>query len=464
MLDIINKTIGQVRSQYGLAGGILVAVKDGKCVVKYCFGEADVKTKRPIDEKTLFQVVSCSKAFTTMIAGQLCDEGKLTWETPVKELMPDFAMVDKYAEARVTPRDMACHRTGLSRHDAMRKYVREDRADLVRRIAYFPPVYSFRERYSYQNQMYVALGHLCERLTGQTWEELLTERIGKPLGMEMYFRGHCDIHQLNAAMPYSQRNGVVHAVPEVVGQASNPCGGLYVSADSLEKWLYALCGRGEYNGKRIISEKGFAELIKPNVVVPGRASHPAELQREYALAWTTAVYKGHPIAYHSGSTNGFNSMVGFFPEENMAYALSVNTAQTPAYSCLGYVLRDILLDDVQMDYSFLIERYNRTVNLGPDYKEDEMGDLPLTAEEAKSFCGCYENPGYGMLEFVYENEHLRLKYGLTDQEFNRVGPRKFVGFDAVDTRTFRAEFTENGDLTMRFAVDAVCPIDFERVR
>lgn len=464
MQDIIKKTIEQVREQYGLAGGILIAVKDNQCILKYCFGEADVQTKRPVDEKTLFQIASCSKAFTTMIAGQLCDEGKMTWDTPVKELMPNFAMMDKYAEAHVTPRDMGCHRTGLCRHDVMRTYVREDRADLVRRIAYLPPAYSFRERYSYQNQMYVALGHLCEELTGQTWEELLTERIGRPLNMDMYFRGHCDIHQLNAAMPYSQRDGVLYAVPEVVGQASNPCGGLYVNANSLEKWLYTLCNRGELNGKRIISEEGFAELIKPNVVIPGRSAHPAELQRAYALAWTTAVYKGHPVAYHSGSTNGFNSMVGFFPEENAAYALSVNTEPTPAYSCLGYLLRDILLDDVQEDYSFLIEHFNRNVRLGPDYTADEMGDLPLSAEEAKSFCSHYYNPGYGMMEFVYKNDHLCLKYGLMDQKFNRVGPRKFVGFEVEDTRTFRAEFTKDGNLIMRLSTDAICPIRFEKAQ
>ena len=90
---------------------------------------------QPVDSKTLFQIASCSKAFTTMVAGQLCDEGKMTWDTPVKQLMPDFQMVDKYAEEHVTPRDMGCHRTGLCRHDVMRTLVREDRADLVRRIA-----------------------------------------------------------------------------------------------------------------------------------------------------------------------------------------------------------------------------------------------------------------------------------------------------------------------------------------
>ena len=170
------------------------------------------------------------------------------------------------------------------------------------------------------------------------------------------------------------------------------------------------------------------------------------------------------MVYHSGSTDGFNSMVGFFPEENAAYALSVNTVDTPAYNCFSYLLRDILLDDVQEDYSFLIDHYRRSVNLGPDYTEEEKVELPLSEEEAKAFCGSFWNPGYGTLEFVYENEHLRLKYGLMDQEFQRISEKKFVAFESMDTRTFRASFNEDGAISMRLSTDAVCPILFEKVR
>ena len=106
-MEILNKTIEQIRKQYGVAGGILIAIKDGKVLLKECFGQADAEKGKPVDSKTLFQIASCSKAFTTMVAGQLCDEGKMTWDTPVKQLMPDFRMVDKYAEEHVTPRDMA---------------------------------------------------------------------------------------------------------------------------------------------------------------------------------------------------------------------------------------------------------------------------------------------------------------------------------------------------------------------
>ena len=49
-----------------------------------------------------------------------------------------------------------------------------------------------------------------------------------------------------------------------------------------------------------------------------------------------------------------------------------------------------------------------------------------------------------------------------DQEFDYIGGDKFVGFEVLDTRTYRAQFTEDGNLWMRLSTDAVCPIFFER--
>ncbi len=462
MEKIIQQTIDQIRKTHGLAGGIMVAVKDGKVLAKECFGEADIQTHRPVTPKTYFQIASCSKAFTTMVAGQLCEEGLMTWDTPVKQLMPDFCMMDKYAEEHVTPRDMGCHRTGLCRHDVMRTFVREDRADLVRRIAYFPPAYSFREKYSYQNQMYVALGYLCERLTGKTWEELLKEKIGDPLGMDMCFRGVDCMAGKDAALPYAQTKGQLYEVPEVAGKASNPCGGLYTNLDSLERWVRMLCNGGELDGARIISKEGLEELIKPNVCTPGKSAHPAELQKSYGLAWITAVYKGHRIAFHSGSTDGFNSMVGFFPELNAGFALSVNTVDTPAYNAFKYLLCDMILGEVEDSYQFILDEFNK-ISFAPNYTEEEKADLPISEEEAnRRFCGDYYNPGYGTLHFDYHEGKLRLLYGLMDQPFNRVGDSKFVGFQVLDTRTFKAFFNQDSNLVMEWS-DAPCPIHFEKM-
>ena len=460
MKTIIEQTISQLPERFGLVGGILVAVKDGKTILKHSFGCADRESGRPVDSGTLFQIASCSKAFTTMMAAQLCEEGKLDWDTPVRQYLPDFQLADPYAAEHVTPRDLACHRTGLSRHDAMRTFVREDRAEIVRRMAYFPPTVSFREKYFYQNQNYVALGYLCEKISGMTWEQWLTERVGKPLGMDLYYRGHVDIHAVNAAMPYLRRNGETVRVEEVVGQASNPCGGIYTNADSLERWIKMLVAGGTLDGVKILGEAGMKELLRPNIPVPDKVYHPEDLQLSYGLAWRISAYKGNRVACHGGWTNGFNSQVGFFPDRNMAYAISVNTEDTPSHVVLAYLLRDLLLEEPDADYSWLMDAAAPDFDKGPAFTAEELADLPLTAEEAAAFCGVYENPGYGHLEFSFAGGALHLSYGLVEMDFRRISENQFVGFGYAGT--FRAAFLPDGGLSMRFSVDAVRPIDFVR--
>ena len=88
----------------------------------------------------------------------------------------------------------------------------------------------------------------------------------------------------------------------------------------------------------------------------------------------------------------------------------------------------------------------------------------MSEQEAQKFIGQYYNPGYGVMEFIYQDGHLRQHYGLMDQEFDYLGDGKFVGFEVMDTRTYRANFNEDGNLWMRLSTDAVCPIFFERVK
>ena len=112
----------------------------------------------------------------------------------------------------------------------------------------------------------------------------------------------------------------------------------------------------------------------------------------------------------------------------------------------------------------MIDAFERRVNLGPDYTEEETHAIPLDPQEAERFTGVYYNPGYGTMEFIYQDGHLRQHYGLMDQEFDYLGNGKFVGFEFLDTRTYRANFNEDGNLWMRLSTDANCPIFFERVR
>ncbi len=94
--------------------GIAVAVvKDGQIVHAKGYGVRSLKTKEKVNENTLFGIASNSKAFTAAALGILQDEGKLTYDSKVRDFIPEFKMYDPYVTEAFTIRDILTHRSGL---------------------------------------------------------------------------------------------------------------------------------------------------------------------------------------------------------------------------------------------------------------------------------------------------------------------------------------------------------------
>ncbi|WP_458863490.1 serine hydrolase domain-containing protein [Acidaminobacterium chupaoyuni] len=428
MEKVFEKAIEQIRRHYGLAGGAFVAVKNGRVVAKECFGYADIEQKRPITTRSFFDIASCSKAFTTFLGAQLCDEGKMDWDLPVRTWYPGFRMMDEYAAAHLTPRDMACHRSGLSRHDLVRRGVLTDRADYVSRIAYYPLSAGFREKMQYQNQIYAALGYAEEQITGQTWEEMVTRRIAEPLGMEIGFRGISDLAGLDAALPYAEDHGVPRRASYNMCCANNPCGGIKTNIDSLEHWVMMLAQHGEYQGKRLISEAQYQQLKKPNIYMGEIGFNQNDKQRCYALGWMPSVYQGRRLVSHGGSIEGFNSNVGFFPDERSGYAVCVNTNGSGAQEILKYMLCDLLSGDLKADYTDLVESYHDHA-VSMDSQVEHLEKLPVSAEEKANAVGHYYNDGYHDL-YIVENQEggLRINYADVHADLYKSADGRFLGW------------------------------------
>ncbi|MDI3410236.1 serine hydrolase domain-containing protein [Bacillus sonorensis] len=85
----------------------------------------------------------------------MADEGKMEWDQPVGEYLPEFKLYDQVATERLTPRDLACHRSGLPRHDMMWYNSPFSREELLRRLRYLEPNEDFRAKWQYQNLMYM---------------------------------------------------------------------------------------------------------------------------------------------------------------------------------------------------------------------------------------------------------------------------------------------------------------------
>src|SRR5271165_2362378 len=134
-------------------GFAIAVIQDGKVILSKGYGLRDVKKNLPVTEKTLFAIGSATKSFTVTAMGTLVDQGKLDWDKPVRDYLPDFRLWDQFATERMTPRDLVTHRSGLPRHDLMWYNSPFSREELFARLRYLEPNKDFRTTFQYQNLM-----------------------------------------------------------------------------------------------------------------------------------------------------------------------------------------------------------------------------------------------------------------------------------------------------------------------
>src|ERR1700733_11036066 len=158
-------------------GFAIAIVQDGKVILSKGYGLRDVKKNLPVTEKTLFAIGSSTKSFTVTSLGVLVDQGKLDWDKPVRQYLPDFQLMDETVTERMTPRDLVTHRSGLPRHDLMWYAAPFTREEIYNRLRYLEPSKDFRASFQYQNLMFMTAGYLAGRVAGSSWESVVKSRI-----------------------------------------------------------------------------------------------------------------------------------------------------------------------------------------------------------------------------------------------------------------------------------------------
>jgi len=150
-LKALDAWITRAMTEWKIPGVAVGIVKDGKVVVSKGYGYRNVEEKLPVTEKTIMAIGSNTKSFTVVLMGKLVDQGKLDWEKPVRNYLPDFRLYDAYATAEMTPRDLVSHSSGLPRHDLLWYGRSWGRKEIYQRLQYLEPTTSFRGRFQYQN-------------------------------------------------------------------------------------------------------------------------------------------------------------------------------------------------------------------------------------------------------------------------------------------------------------------------
>lgn len=323
-LAAIEKAIEEKRAKYHIPGASLVIVKDDHVIYIKGLGLKDVERKLPVTPDTLFAIGSSTKAFTALAAMMSVDEGKFALDDSPKKILPYFKMRDPETDAKITIRDLLSHRSGLDRTDLSMVSGKLTREELIRVAGLAKPTAKLGEKFLYQNVMFAAAGEIVARAQNTTWDDFIKRRIFMPLGMKssnttvaetLKSRDYALGYIYNADTKETQHLPMRDIAP------SAPAGAINSSARDMAEWLRLMLGEGVFEGKRLVSEKSFRELVSVQNKVSGNIN--------YGLGWFLRDWNGHKVVEHGGNIDGFNAEVAFMPDQKLGFVLLTNVTASP---------------------------------------------------------------------------------------------------------------------------------------
>lgn len=424
------------------APGIAVAiVRDDRVLLAKGYGVREQGKPDPVTPRTVFAIGSATKAFTTAAMAMLADDGKMSWDDPVRKHIEFFRLSDPLASEEVTLRDLASHRTGLSRNDMLWYASPWSQEEILRRAGFIKLNRPFRSAWQYQNIMFSAAGFAVGRASGGTWQEFVERRIFSPLGMTgaSVTTGVAE-HAPDHASPH--RKGADHTLAVIPWRNLDniaPAGAINASAEDLVPWVRLQLNGGMLDGKRLISERNVAEMHTPQTAMrpqdAGREWNPDTIQSSYGLGWFILDYRGLHLVSHGGAIDGFRAIITLLPREKMGIVVLSNLDQDNLPEALRWSILDLLHDFPTRDWSaLLMERGRKETEASRAAAKQRLAHrVPGTkpSHDLEAYAGDYHDAGYGDVRIAVENGALVLAWSSFRSQIDH---RHFDTFDVKGGR------------------------------
>ncbi|HTL05747.1 MAG TPA: serine hydrolase domain-containing protein, partial [Gemmatimonadales bacterium] len=186
--DPIDRFVRSFLAEHRIPSAAIAVVRHGRVAKLAGYGQASLELPAPAGPHTVYEIGSITKQFTAEVVMLLAGEGKLELEAPIARYLP--GLPDSWRGIRI--RHLLTHTSGLPDWeepgwlDFRREYTP---AEFVQLIGAHPLAFAPGDKWAYSNSAYPLLGMLIERVTGQPYAQVVTERIFRPAGMrETRFR------------------------------------------------------------------------------------------------------------------------------------------------------------------------------------------------------------------------------------------------------------------------------------
>jgi len=358
--------------QTDVAGSEVVVVKDGKVLLQKGYGFSDLAKRTPVDiERTLFRPGSVSKLFTWTAVMQLVEQGKLDLDQDVNTYI-DFK-IPPYQGKPVTLRTIMTHTAGFE--EAIRGLIANDQKEILpldTTLKHWIPerIYAPGTTPAYSNYATAIAGYIIQRTSGEPFDQYIRNHIFAPLGMQhSSFSQPLDKNLMPfVSKGYKTASDGKEQPYEYINLA--PAGSLASTGPDMGRFMIAHLQRGEFEGKRILSEAIADEMH-------GTAQESIKPLNRMMLGFYESTANGHRAIAHGGDTQWFHSDLQLFLDDGIGIYVSTNSSGKDGTARL---IRDGLVTG-------FVNRY-----LPPKNPESVAGvDAATAKQHAQMLAGTYNN-------------------------------------------------------------------------
>jgi CubicO group peptidase (beta-lactamase class C family) len=337
--------------------GLAIAiVRNDSVIYAKGYGVRELGKSNPVTARTIFAIGSASKAFTAAAVAMLVDDGKLRWDDAATRYLPNLQLYDPYATRELSIRDLLSHRSGLARGDLVWYGTEFDRDEILRRVRFLQPSWSFRAQFGYQNIMYLAAGQVVGRAANTTWDDVVKRRIFAPLGMESSVTSTRPLASMSdVATPHAEIDDTVRVVPWRNIDNIAPAGSINSNVLEMSQWVRLQLAKGKFRGTQLISSAQIEEMHAPHTIVRRdpiwKVLFPETNFFEYGLGWFLQDYRGKKVVQHGGNIDGMSALVTMIPSDNFGMVILTNMNGSALPSVLMYRTFDLHLKAQPRDWS-----------------------------------------------------------------------------------------------------------------
>ena len=437
------------RKEIGIPGVALGLIQNGRIVYADGLGVKELGHPEKPDAETLFMIASNTKALTTLLLAKLVDEHRLTWQTPVTSIMPNFRLGDAETTRNVQLRHLICACTGMPRQDLewIFGYSKHTPAGTLQQLGTMQPTSKFGALFQYSNLMATAGGYTGayvvhpEMEIGAAYDRAMQDYVFDPLGMKSTTFNSARAKAANHASAHAQSiDGQTVLASTNINESimpARPAGAAWSSVHDMLRYISMELAEGKLaDGKVYISSGPLLERRVPQVEIGKDNTYGMGLMVDHTYGTT--------IVHHGGDLTGYHSDMIWLLEHNVGAVILTNADG-------GWLLRsgfrrkllEVLFDGhAEADDLLKADAHDYFAQIAAERK---LLAVPASAIESAKLAHRYSNPILGDIAVTTTAAGTTFDFGEWKSEVaSKTNTDKTVSFETTLSGMVGFEFVSGG--------------------